>query len=186
MASKRIAPLLCQTLQPSRTLAAPLRTRNISTRVVRTRTATVRTQCLQHPRSFSSTFSPLKEDATTSKIYSFKDISSLSASPSPDLILIDVREPAELQSTGTIPTSKNIPIKSSPDAFFLSPEEFEDKYGFARPSGDEEVVFFCKSGVRSRAAAQLARQSGFGGKVAEYPGSWTDWAEKGGKVEKVQ
>lgn len=187
MASKRIPLHLAQALQPARLIAAPIATRYPSLHSIHTRTVISRTQQpFRRGRSFSSTLKTLKYDPSTSKIYDFKDISSLSSNPSQNLILIDVREPSELQSTGTIPTSKNIPIKSSPDSFFLSPEEFEDKYGFARPSGDDEVVFFCKSGVRSKAAAQLARQSGFGGKVGEYPGSWTDWAEKGGEAEKVR
>lgn len=46
---------------------------------------------------------------------------------------------------------------------------------------DTEVVFYCKSGVRSRAAAELARQAGFE-QVGEYPGSWMDWVKKGGQV----
>jgi len=37
--------------------------------------------------------------------------------------------------------------------------------------------------VRSRAAAQLARQAGWE-KTGEYPGSWLDWAGKGGAVER--
>lgn len=87
--------------------------------------------------------------------------------------LLDVREPSE-HTSGNIPTSLNIPIKSSPDALFLPAEEFEDKFGFAKPSPDAEVVFYCKSGVRSRAAAELARQGGYD-KVGEYAGSWLDW-----------
>lgn len=78
-----------------------------------------------------------------------------------------------------------MPLKSSPDSFFLPAEEFEDKFGFERPGKDVEVIFFCKSGVRSQAAAQLARRGGFGGKVGEYQGSWMDWEGNGGKVEKV-
>lgn len=46
---------------------------------------------------------------------------------------------------------------------------------------DKEVVFYCKSGVRSRAAAELARQAGYEC-VGEYPGSWLDWVKKGGEV----
>lgn len=44
-------------------------------------------------------------------------------------------------------------------------------------------MFYCKAGVRSAAAAQLARQVGFE-RVGEYQGSWLDWEKKGGKVEK--
>jgi len=45
------------------------------------------------------------------------------------------------------------------------------------------VVFYCKAGVRSSAAAQLAQQGGYQN-VAEYRGSWMDWTKKGGKTEK--
>lgn len=106
-------------------------------------------------------------------------VKALSEKPSSSRILIDSREPAELQSTGTIPNSLNVPITSQPDSWFISPEEFEDRYGFERPEKDVEVVFFCKSGVRSKAAAELARQAGWGN-VGEYKGSWLDWEKNGG------
>jgi 3-mercaptopyruvate sulfurtransferase SseA len=87
----------------------------------------------------------------------------------------------------TIPTSVNIPVTSSPDAFFITPEEFEERFGFERPEKEDEVVFYCKAGVRSRAAAELARQAGWR-TVSEYPGSWMDWennsgAREGGKAQ---
>lgn len=62
-------------------------------------------------------------------------------------------------------------------------EEFEDRFGFDKPEKDKEVVFFCKAGVRSSAAANLASQSGYE-KIGEYRGSWLDWTANGGKVEK--
>lgn len=100
-----------------------------------------------------------------------------------------------------------MPISSSPDAVFLEPEDFEERFGFEKPGGvgaedgetgkmggvqgeegkrldgDEgarRVVFYCKAGVRSRAAAEMARQAGWEG-VGEFPGSWVEWVEKGGK-----
>ncbi|KAL9066936.1 MAG: hypothetical protein Q9157_006973 [Trypethelium eluteriae] len=105
-------------------------------------------------------------------------IKSLSSSPSQDHILIDVREPSEYNA-GFIPTAINIPVTSQPDALFLSPEDFEDRFGFEKPPPDKELVFYCKAGVRSSAAAQLAQQQGYD-KVAEYRGSWLDWQKKGG------
>lgn len=63
---------------------------------------------------------------------------------------------------------------------FLSPEEFHDKFGFAKPDLDKKLVFYCKSGVRSSAAAQMARQVGYAD-VVEYRGSWQDWENKGGE-----
>ncbi|KAK0751003.1 Rhodanese-like domain-containing protein, partial [Schizothecium vesticola] len=96
--------------------------------------------------------------------------------------IIDVREPSELQHTGRIPGAINIPVTSNPDSFHIAAEEFEDRFGFPRPAADGEAVFYCKAGVRSRAAAGLARDAGWT-RVGEYPGSWLDWEKRGGKVE---
>jgi len=94
----------------------------------------------------------------------------------------DVREPAEVEQ-GYIPNAINIPIGSAPDALYMPADEFEDKFGFAKPSADQELVFYCKAGVRSSAAAQLAQQIGYSN-VSEYRGSWLDWQKNGGKTEK--
>ena len=100
--------------------------------------------------------------------------------PHSQLTAPDTREASELSATGYIPTALNIPVTSQPDAFFISDDEFEDRFGFERPPKDAEVVFYCKAGVRSRAAAQLAREAGWSN-TAEYPGSWIDWDGKGGE-----
>lgn len=76
-----------------------------------------------------------------------------------------------------------MPITSAPDSFHITADEFEDRFGFPRPPKDSEVVFYCKAGVRSRAAAGLARDAGWT-RVGEYPGSWLDWAGKGGDVQR--
>lgn len=143
-------------------------------------------------RQFSS-FSALKrEEAPNSsgiappKSYSYKEIQDLSTNPSSDRILIDVREPGELLQTGRIPTAKSVPISSAPDAFFMTEEDFESKFGFPRPKETDEVIFYCKAGVRSRQASLLAGQArpSFGGKIGNYSGSWVDWEQNGGKVER--
>lgn len=76
-------------------------------------------------------------------------------------------------------------MSSQPDAWFISEDEFEDRFGFDRPSQDVEIVMYCKAGVRSRAAAGLARQGGWEN-VGEYQGSWLDWAGSGGKIDRSQ
>ncbi|KAF4637288.1 hypothetical protein G7Y89_g798 [Cudoniella acicularis] len=96
-----------------------------------------------------------------SKIYLFEDIQKFSSSPDPERILIDTREPSELETTGKIPGSINIPVTSQPDSFFITEEEFEDRFGFERPEKNKELVFYCKAGVRSRAAAELAKMAGW-------------------------
>src|SRR2546429_9639629 len=98
------------------------------------------------------------------------------------MLKLDVREPSELEQSGKIPGSINIPITSQPDSLFLSAEEFEDRHGFEQPDKEVELVFYCKAGVRSRVAAELARQGGWK-TVGEYPGSWMDWEKYGGVKE---
>ena len=148
-----------------------------------------------------------------------------------------------------------MPITSNPDAFYLSKEDFFDRFGFERPeasptpssssdtasdtasitskspttsspftqtlkdreadaglnskgddpdpsgvdsaavnreasgrieekdAGVEEVIFYCKAGVRSRAAAQMAREWK-GVRVGEMRGGWLEWEGRGGEVER--
>ncbi|GAB1204015.1 hypothetical protein APSETT445_002664 [Aspergillus pseudonomiae] len=124
--------------------------------------------------------------------WGFEDINaSLPASPGTkpqkNLILVDVREPAELSSTGIIPSAVSVPLASQPDAFFLTPEEFETRFGYPKPGAGEEgdIVFYCKAGVRAKAAAQLAVQAGYDAeRIGVYDGSWLDWADRGGRVER--
>ncbi|TEY79739.1 hypothetical protein BOTCAL_0042g00400 [Botryotinia calthae] len=124
-----------------------------------------------------------QESESKSKYYTFEDMQKLTSAPHPDTHIIDVRTPLEVQQTGRIPSAVNISITSYPDAFSISEEEFEDRFGFERPGKEERCVFYCKAGVRSRAAAQIARGNGWS-KVGEFEGSWLEWSAKGGEVEK--
>ncbi|ROW14547.1 hypothetical protein VPNG_03228 [Cytospora leucostoma] len=117
------------------------------------------------------------------KVWSFEDVQKATQDPEAKVVIVDTREPGELASTGHVPGAINIPVASSPDSFHITEEDFEDRFGYARPDKDAEVVFYCKAGVRSRALAGLARDAGWT-KVGEYPGSWLDWVGKGGKIER--
>lgn len=55
--------------------------------------------------------------------------------------------------------------------------------GFQKPPVGDEVVFYCKAGVRSSSAAALAQQAGYE-RVGEYRGSWLEWVKEGGKTSK--
>lgn len=69
---------------------------------------------------------------------------------------------------------------------YLTPDEFETRFGFPKPQVDSktQLVFYCKAGVRARAAAQLAVQAGYNPEqLGVYDGSWLDWVKNGGKVE---
>ncbi|KAJ5374039.1 hypothetical protein N7517_006045 [Penicillium concentricum] len=129
--------------------------------------------------------------------WGFEDINAALPTSTPNspthkpIILIDVREPAELQGTGIIPSAVSIPLASQPDALYLTPDEFETRFGFAKPDPTEsegepaQMVFYCKAGVRAKTAAQMAVQAGYDpANIGVYAGSWLDWERNGGKVEK--
>lgn len=112
------------------------------------------------------------------KIYDFEGIKKLVEKPDANKILIDVREPAELESY-KMPTSINIPLQSAPGALGLPPDEFKEVFQFPKPKDDQELVFFCLKGIRAKAAEELARSYGYED-TGIYPGSINDWLEKGG------
>lgn len=49
--------------------------------------------------------------------------------------------------------------------------------------GVQEVIFYCKAGVRSRAAARMAREWE-GIKAGDMKGGWMEWEGRGGEVER--
>ncbi|KAF4340335.1 heat shock 67B2 [Fusarium beomiforme] len=127
-----------------------------------------------------------KDGPPEPKAWTFEDITKfLEKKNKGDVVLVDVREPSELFDTGKIPGAINIPITTAAQSFHISNTDFEDMYGFPRPGKDKELVFYCKAGVRARAAAQLAQHAGWD-KIGDYSGSWLDWAARNGPVEKVK
>ncbi|KAI8184878.1 hypothetical protein KHU50_001266 [Colletotrichum sp. SAR 10_65] len=135
--------------------------------------------------------------ATGSKLWSFEQMEKLAKDGQPNVILSvitmqvadkgdlwpDAREPGELVQTGCIPGAINIPVGTAPQSFHMTSEDFEDLHGFKRPGQDQELIMYCKAGVRSRALASLAKEAGWKN-VGEYPGSWLDWEKNGGPVQK--
>ncbi|KAL4793608.1 Rhodanese-like domain-containing protein [Aspergillus venezuelensis] len=167
----------------------------------RTKAKRVPTQCLYSAQLPKTTIRRISEQSATPafKQWVFNDINALlptsegsspPSSPQKSLILVDVREPAEMKGTGVIPSAVAVPLASQGDALFLTPEEFETRFGYPKPgagAGDKgrDIVFYCKAGVRARAAAQMALQAGYDAeRIGVYEGSWLDWAGNGGRVEK--
>ncbi|KAJ5367652.1 hypothetical protein N7541_001593 [Penicillium brevicompactum] len=130
-------------------------------------------------------------DSTNLKNWGFEELNaslpSAPDSPTHKPILIDVREPAELKGTGIIPSAISIPLASQADALFLTPDEFETRFGFPKPEPveGEQMVFYCKAGVRAKIMAQMAVKAGYDpATVGYYWGSWLDWEKNGGKAER--
>ncbi|XP_014093205.1 rhodanese domain-containing protein CG4456 [Bactrocera oleae] len=95
----------------------------------------------------------------------------------PEKLLIDVRERQELEETGKIPTSINIPLDSVVRVLAedVRPQMFLSKYGRRKPNFDDEIIFTCRLGKRALKAAEIANAMGFTN-VKFYEGSWEDWA----------
>lgn len=109
------------------------------------------------------------------KQYDYKEIKAIVSNPDkfPNTVLVDVREPFEYDE-GHIPGAVNIPFKTLPGALALSPEEFQEAFGFEKPLQKNELVFYCLGGVRLAAAEELASTFGYA-KRGNYVGSWEDW-----------
>ncbi|KAK9474766.1 Rhodanese-like domain-containing protein [Dipodascopsis tothii] len=107
-------------------------------------------------------------------VYSYKEVKELAQKPRPGTVIVDVREPGELAQTGFIPGAINIPYKSAPHALAMSEADFEDHFGFPKPSKDSELVFYCLGGVRCDYAQQIAGSLGYD-RRGNYLGSWEDW-----------
>ncbi|CCK71354.1 thiosulfate sulfurtransferase RDL2 KNAG_0G02970 [Huiozyma naganishii CBS 8797] len=118
------------------------------------------------------------------KVYTFEDVRRLVQQPAPGRLLVDVREPEEVQENA-LPGAVNIPLKSSPGALGLSAEEFRDVFHFDKPPLDSELVFLCARGVRAQTAEELARSYGYE-HTGVYPGSIAEWIKRGGETVKKQ
>ncbi|KAK2011207.1 Rhodanese-like protein [Colletotrichum eremochloae] len=155
----------------------------ITTRVITAATCRSSSMPAGAPRLFSSKADGYHEIAANgSKLWTYEQMAELAKDPK-DVVIVDSREPGEIHQTGRIPSAINVPVSTAPESFHIPEEDFEERYGFPRPGKNTELVFYCKAGVRSRAAAALAKEAGWT-KVGEYPGSFLDWEKHGGEVER--
>jgi rhodanese-related sulfurtransferase len=72
--------------------------------------------------------------------------------------LVDVRTDAELQYVGSVPGSEAIEWNTFPEGA-RNPDFLKQLSGAVQK--DEPVMFLCRSGVRSRAAAEAATKAGW-------------------------
>lgn len=71
-----------------------------------------------------------------------------------------MREPDEVIQ-GSIPSSVNIPLSVLPASLYMHAVEFEKKFGFKKPRREQEIVFYCRSGVRAATAGDIAKKNGY-------------------------
>ncbi|CDW54954.1 Rhodanese domain containing protein [Trichuris trichiura] len=79
-----------------------------------------------------------------------------------DVLLIDVRDPEEIEAQGRIIGAVNVPLGQLPEAFEMTEESFFKKYNFEKPHMyDANVVFHGLSHIKSTAAVEIAHKHGF-------------------------
>ena len=96
-----------------------------------------------------------------------------------DVVLVDLRDPRELEREGRIPGAFHCPRGML--EFWIDPESPYHKPVFGE---DKRFVFFCAGGMRSALAAATAKEMGLK-PVAHIEGGFGAWREAGGPVEKV-
>lgn len=94
-----------------------------------------------------------------------------------DVVLVDLRDPRELEREGRIPGAFHCPRGML--EFWIDPESPYHKPVFAQ---DKRFVFFCGGGWRSALAAQTAQEMGLK-PVAHVEGGFGAWKKAGGPVE---
>ncbi|KAJ7102162.1 endoplasmic reticulum protein [Mycena belliarum] len=116
------------------------------------------------------------------KVLTYEELLPKTQSPSPDSYLIDVREPEEVVQ-GMIPSAVNLPLSVLANSLHLAPDVFKAKHGFEKPKKGQELTFYCRSGMRSTSASDVAKRNGYTN-VLNYKGSWLEWVGKGGEMAK--
>lgn len=97
----------------------------------------------------------------------------------PATLLLDVREPAELATTGKIPGALHVPRGLLEPKADLEYPQREPRLA----DRNQPVIVYCASGARSAMAAVVLQEMGFTN-VCSLAGGITAWTEKGLPVEK--
>ena len=128
------------------------------------------------PQTITKGYKALVDDAT-------REITTLSVAEAqglladPDVVIVDLRDPRELEREGKMPGAFHCPRGML--EFWIDPESPYHKPVFAE---DKRFVFFCGGGWRSALAAKAAQDMGLK-PVAHIAGGFTAWKKAGAPVE---
>jgi len=127
------------------------------------------------PQTIIKGYKALVEDAT-------REIETLSVPEAqallgdPDVVIVDLRDPRELEREGKMPGAFHCPRGML--EFWIDPESPYHKPVFAE---DKRFVFFCGGGWRSALAAKTAQDMGLK-PVAHIDGGFAAWKKAGAPV----
>jgi rhodanese-related sulfurtransferase len=129
------------------------------------------------PQTITRGYKAMLEDAT-SRIETLPPAEAIALHGSEDVVMVDLRDPRELEREGRIPGAFHCPRGML--EFWIDPESPYHKPIFAE---DKRFVFFCAAGWRSALSAATAQDMGLR-PVAHVDGGFTAWREAGGPVER--
>jgi rhodanese-related sulfurtransferase len=140
------------------------------------------TQTSSSRRLFNRTvFTSLRNQQQQHRFYSSnaitkQELKDLIEKRDSDYLLIDVRNTEELEGNmPLIPTAVNIPLPDFGSALMMADSKrFESMYGIKKPSHNDKIICYCRSGRRSQSACEILEQLQFDN-VYNYEGSALDW-----------
>jgi rhodanese-related sulfurtransferase len=103
---------------------------------------------------------------------------AISAAQSEDVVIVDIRDPREIERDGRIPGAFS--CTRGMLEFWIDPQS-----PYAKPifQQDKKFIFHCAGGMRSALAAKTAQDMGLK-PVAHIAGGFGAWRDAGGPVEK--
>ena len=116
-------------------------------------------------------------DEANAEIETVSAVDSIKAAQSDDVVIVDIRDPREIEREGRIPGAFS--CTRGMLEFWIDPESPYHKPIFAE---DKQFVFFCGGGWRSALAAQTAQRMGLR-PVAHIGGGFGAWRKAGGPIE---
>ena len=128
------------------------------------------------PQKIHRGIKPMLDEANA-QIETMSAAQVIEAVKSDDVVLIDIRDPREIERDGRIPGA--FPCTRGMLEFWIDPESPYAKPVFAQ---DKKYIFHCAGGLRSALAAKTAHDMGLA-PVAHLGGGFAAWRDAGGAVE---
>ena len=116
-------------------------------------------------------------ETARSQIEEITAADAIKLAASPNVLLVDIRDPRELEREGAVPGAFHAPRGML--EFWIDPESPYFKPVFGE---DRKFVFFCAGGMRSVLATKIAQDMGLQ-PVAHIIGGFGAWKAAGGPVE---
>jgi rhodanese-related sulfurtransferase len=117
-------------------------------------------------------------DEANAEIETLSATDSIKAASSDDVVIVDIRDPREIERDGRIPGAFS--CTRGMLEFWIDPAS-----PYAKPifQEDKKFIFHCAGGMRSALAAKTAKDMGLK-PVAHIAGGFAAWRDAGGPVEK--